>query len=124
MKKAHMLFSINDKVHDILGIAKILMNYITDKEFDILDVDKMSEILLYHQQSVFGKDLLKYIIKQSLADATFDYQSYVTQHQSLQEDFTGIIEEILSEKTDIVEKIQAGDVKKINLLVGEVVKRS
>lgn len=124
MKKTHILFSINDKVHDIFGIAKILMNYITEKEFNTLDVDKISEILLYHQQSVFGKDLLKYIIKQSLADAKFDYKSYVTQHESLQEDFTGMIEEILREKADIVEKIQAGDIKKINLLVWEVVKRS
>lgn len=124
MKKAHILFSINDKVNDILGIAKILMNYITDKEFDILDIDKMSEILLYQQQSNFGKDLLKYIIKESLVDSTFDYQSYVIQHQSKQEDFTEIIEEILCEKADIVQKIQAGDIKKINLLVGEIVKRS
>lgn len=124
MKKAHILFSINDKVHDILGIAKILMNYITDKDFDSLDVESISKILLYHQQSAFSKDLLKYIIRQSLADVDFDYQSYVAEHQSLEEDFMKIIEEILAEKVDIVKKIKAGDTKKINLLVGEIVKRS
>lgn len=124
IKKAHILFSINDKVNDMLIISKILMNYISEKEYDKIDIETISGIILYQQQKQFTKDLLKQVIKNTIDDTMFDYKTYVDTHMSSIEDFTDIIDEVLKERLDIIEKIQKGDDKKINLLVWEVVKRS
>jgi len=62
--------------------------------------------LVYHKQEQFGKDLLKHIIRQSLIDASFDYEAYVSEHSATKEDFSVIIDEVLEGKTDIIEKIK------------------
>lgn len=122
IQKAHTLFAINDKVGDLLGIAKILMNHVSDAEYKILDVEIIAGLLLYHKEKKFAKDLLKDVVKKILIDPTFDYQTYVLEHQSSGEDFSHMVDQVLSEKQDIVRKIQAGDTKKINVLVWEVIK--
>ncbi len=123
IQKAHTLFAINDKVGDLLGIAKILMNYVSEQDYAILDVEKISELLLFYISKNFSKDLLKDAIKASIKNPDFDYKQFVVSHESLEEDYSQIIDGILIEKQDIVDKIKAGDEKKVNVLVGEVVKR-
>jgi Asp-tRNA(Asn)/Glu-tRNA(Gln) amidotransferase B subunit len=117
IKKAHMLFSINDKVNDMLGISKILMNFISVEDYEKLDIEILSEIIVYQKEKKFNKDLLKQIIRKTIDDKKFDYIAYVNKHMSSVEDFSDVINEVLDEKKDIVEKIQKGDDKKINLLV-------
>jgi Asp-tRNA(Asn)/Glu-tRNA(Gln) amidotransferase B subunit len=72
---------------------------------------------VYQKEKKFNKDLLKQIIRKTIDDKKFDYIAYVNKHMSSVEDFSDVINEVLDEKKDIVEKIQKGDDKKINLLV-------
>lgn len=122
IQKAHILFSINDTIWDLFGIAKILMNYISDQDYKTMDVQKVIDLLLYYREHKFAKDLLKDVFKKIVQDSEFDYTSYIASHESDQKDFSSIVDQVLVDKSDIVQKVIKWDIKKINVLVWETIK--
>ncbi len=126
--KTEILFAIDKKVWDLLLVAKTLLNSFRERDYTLDCIAAVSELLTSYKKTPFASSLLKKAVQTLLSHIwthkTFDLKKFLDGHQVDETELESILARVIEKYDNIVKKVVDGDIKKVNVLVGEVMKQT
>ena len=122
-ERSSLFNAINSTLHDPIFIVKTLVNNVKEEEYtNLRDIEALSYIFDAYKKQKISIVVLQDAIRRLTENESFDYRLFVDEKSISDEVLDEKISEVLSDNSTVAEEIQGGNLAKIGLLVGNVLK--
>ncbi len=120
-QRSKLTLSINEKVNDILFVAKTLLNNLKPDEYALVkNASSLADLFWALHQEKVTPVLFQYALKELLKNQNFDYQQYFADNSISTEKLQEAVVNVLAQNKMIAAEIKAGNEGKAGILVGQI----
>ena len=121
--RSSLFVALNAVLNDPLFVAKTLLNNIKAEEYEsVQDVEALSFLFSAYKSQKISVSALQEALQGIIGDKTFDYRTLIEEKSVSYEKIDALIDEVLQQNQMVTDEIKAGNLSKINVLIGSMVR--
>ena len=123
--RSALFMALNLALNDPLFVAKTLLNNIKAEDYvSFQDVEALSFLFNVYKSKRISVSILQEALQGLINDKTFDYRTFVTEMSVSDELLITTIDDVLNKNPSVVEDIKTGNLSKVNVLIGSVIRQT
>ena len=121
--RSSLFMALNSKMDDPLFVARTLLNNIKAENYEAFqDIEALGFLFAAYKSQTISVIILQEALQGLVADKTFDYKTFVKEKSISDETLDAKIAEVLHQNESVINEIKSGNLSKINVLIGYVIR--
>ena len=121
--RSSLFMALNGALNDPLYVAKTLLNNVKAEEYESFqDVEALNYLFAAYKEQKISVIILQEALKGLMEDKAFDYRAFIEEKSISDEALDNKIDEVLQQNLSIADEIKSGNLSKVNVLIGSVIR--